>query len=138
MRLAVIRNGFDIGLAWADELARFASLSLVYLAMPRLALRGQHIAIGMLPELLGGRIQTVMAIGVELGVLAFCTLTLYGTHAYLMRAGKFSTQAMSLSNWVFYAPATLGITLFALVAVLRLLKIAGFGQSPDHQTGSHP
>lgn len=135
----VARNGFDLGLPWADELARFSSVGLVYLSIPLLALRGQHIAVDLLPQLLGGRSRLAMAIIVEIGILIFCAITLYGLQAYLMRAGKFATPAMGMSNWFFYAPAAIGITLFALVALLRLLQIAGGGRKDtESQIGGHP
>ncbi|MGV8935852.1 MAG: TRAP transporter small permease [Allorhizobium sp.] len=133
----VARNGFNLGLAWADELARFSSLALVYLAMPLLALRGQHVAVDMLPQLLGGKAKTAMAVAVEIGIFAFCAITLYGMQSYLMRAGKFATQAMGMSNWILYAPAAIGISLFALVALLRLVTIAGVGSTPEIRAGGH-
>ncbi|MBP1849321.1 TRAP transporter small permease [Rhizobium halophytocola] len=129
----VARNGFDLGLPWADELARFSGVALVYLALPLLAVRSQHVAVDMLPQFLGGRSRRVMAVVAEAGVFVFCAITLYGMQAYLMRAGKFATPAMGLSNWIFYAPAVVGITLLGLVALVRLLCLAGGGvanQSP--------
>ena len=51
----VARNGFDLGLPWADELARFGGLALVFLSIPLLALRGQHVAVDLVPQLIGGR-----------------------------------------------------------------------------------
>ena len=117
----VARNGFDLGLPWADELARFGGLALVFLSIPLLALRGLHVAVDLVPQLIGGRAQVAMAIATEVGILLFCVISLYGMHSYLSRAGKFSTPAMGMSNWLFYAPAAIGIALFACVAVLRLV-----------------
>jgi TRAP-type transport system small permease protein len=127
----VARNGFDLGLPWADELARFSSISLVYLSMPLLALRGQHVAVDMLPQLLGGRSKVVLAAIAEIGTAVFCITTLFGMHAYLIRAGKFSTQALGLSNWLFYAPSVVGVALFGLVSLLRLVEIGGDGTNAD-------
>lgn len=135
----VARNGFDLGLPWADELARYCSISLVYLAMPLLALRGQHVAVDMLPQLLGGKFRILMAAATEVGITLFCVITLFGMHAYLLRAGKFTTQAMGLSNWLFYAPSVVGIALFALISLLRLMDILGFRYSENGQAdGFHP
>ena len=118
----VARNGFDLGLPWADELARFGGLALVFLSIPLLALRGLHVAVDLVPQLIGGRMQVAMGIATEVGILLFCVISLYGMHSYLSRAGKFATPAMGMSNWLFYAPATIGLILFACVAVLRLTR----------------
>ncbi|KEQ02286.1 TRAP transporter small permease [Pseudorhizobium pelagicum] len=119
----IARNGFDLGLPWADELARFGGVALVFLSIPLLALRGQHVAVDVVPQLIGGRTQAALAIIAEIGVFLFCAISLYGMHSYLSRAGKFSTPAMGMSNWLFYAPATIGLTLFACVAVRRLAHL---------------
>ena len=119
----VARNGFDLGLPWADELARFGGLALVFLSIPLLALRGQHVAVDLVPQLIGGRSQVVMAIVTEAGIFLFCAISLYGMYSYLSRAGKFATPAMGMSNWLFYAPAAIGLVLFACVAVLRLSRL---------------
>ncbi len=37
------RNLFDVGMPWADELSRFSGVALVFLCVPILALRGQHV-----------------------------------------------------------------------------------------------
>lgn len=117
----VARNGFDLGLPWADELARFGGLALVFMSIPLLALRGLHVAVDLVPQLIGGRAQLAMAIATEVGILLFCAISLYGMHSYLSRAGKFATPAMGMSNWLFYAPATVGLFLFACVAMYRLV-----------------
>lgn len=116
----VARNSFDLGLPWADELARFAGLSLVFLSIPLLALRGQHVAVDLVPQLIGGRTQLAMAIVSEIGILVFCVISLFGVHSYLSRAGKFATPAMGMSNWFLYAPVAIGMILFACVAAMRL------------------
>lgn len=135
----IARNGFDLGLPWADELARFCSLSLVFLSLPLLALRGRHVAVEMLPQVLGGRWRVIMAGISEIGVFVFCAFTLYGMQNYLARAGKFATPAMGMSNWLLYAPAAIGITLLLLVALLRLSDIArGRARYEDPQVSAQP
>jgi TRAP-type transport system small permease protein len=66
----ICRNGFDLGLPWADELARFCGVSLVYLAVPLLGLRGELIAVDMLVKALGGRMRQALCVLNELAVFA--------------------------------------------------------------------
>jgi TRAP-type C4-dicarboxylate transport system permease small subunit len=117
------RNAFDLGMPWADELARFCGISLVFLAAPLLALRGQHIAVDIVPLMLPPRARRAVAAVAELSILIFCAFTLYGFYAFLSRAGKFATPAIGIPNWLFYAPALTGFVLLALVTIPRLAAV---------------
>ncbi len=114
------RNAFDLGMPWADELARFSGIALVFLCAPLLALRGQHVAVDLVPTMLQPRLRLYALALVEAAILVFCLLTLYGFQSFLSRAGKFSTPALGMSNWLFYAPALAGFVLLFLVAAVRL------------------
>ncbi|WP_265520022.1 TRAP transporter small permease [Nitratireductor luteus] len=114
------RNAFDLGMPWADELARFSGIALVFLCVPLLALRGQHVAVDLVPMMLPLRLRRYALALVEAAILVFCLLTLYGFQSFLSRAGKFSTPSLGMSNWFFYAPALAGFMLLLLVAAVRL------------------
>lgn len=120
------RNLADLGLPWVDELARFCGIALVYLTVPMLALRGQHVAVDMLPKALPPVPRLWLEKAAELAMLVFCALFLYALHLFLGRAGKFETPALGMSNWLFYAPPLVGFVLLALAALARL-----FGAVPD-------
>lgn len=117
------RNIFDLGMPWADELARISGIAVVFLCVPLLALRGQHVAVDMVPMLLPPRARHAFLFAAEVMTLAFCALTLYGLQAFLLRAGKFATPAMGISNWFVYTPAVIGFALLAIVTLLRLATL---------------
>ena len=117
----ICRDAFDMGLPWADELARFCGVALVFLSLPRLLIDHGHIAVDLIPNALGpGKRAILMRIN-ELLMVVFCGIMLVGLYKFLLRAGKFSTPAMGIPNWIYYLPAVLGIALFTLVALRRLL-----------------
>lgn len=120
----ICRNAFDLGLPWADELARFCGVALVFLAAPYLLFKGAHIAVDLVPNLLPEGPRAVLARINGILMLLFCGIMLYGLYKFLLRAGKFSTPALEIPNWVYYLPAVLGIALFALVALYRLFVAA--------------
>lgn len=127
------RNFWQMGLPWADELARYGGLGIVYLAIPLLLLRDGHIAVDILSSRIKGPCKQLLAIFNELIILGFCALFLTGGYQFLLRAGKFSTPALQLPNLFFYLPAMLGVLLFTLVAVLRLCKVLGLvAQHPEN------
>jgi TRAP-type C4-dicarboxylate transport system permease small subunit len=125
------RNLFDLGLPWADELARFCGVSLVFLCVPLLALHGQHVCVDLIPQALPNRLRRIVLIVGELAVLVFCALTLAGFHAFLTRAWKFSTPALGLPNWLFYAPALAGFLLLLLISGLRCAELC---RAPHRET----
>ena len=54
---------------------------------------------------------------VDQGLLLF-----WGGWAFMQKAAKFSTPALGMPNWLFYLPAAIGMLLFGLVALSRLLR----------------
>lgn len=118
------RNLFNTGMPWADELARFSGVAIVFLCVPLLALRGQHVAVDLVPMMLPLRARRWAVFGTELMVLAFAGIGLWALHAFLSRAWKFATPTLGIPNWVFYAPAIAGFALLAVVTLAKLWAIA--------------
>lgn len=117
------RNVFATGTPWADELARFCGVSLVFLCIPVLALRGQHVAVDMVPMMLPPAGRRAFAIVGELMVLSFACIMVWALYAFLGRAWKFATPTLGIPNWVLYAPAAIAFGLLALVTVARLASL---------------
>ena len=77
----------------------------------------------MVPMLLKPRARRIVLVAAELMVLGFAAFMLFALQAFLLRAGKFATPAMGLTNWFVYAPAVVGFLLLALVTMLRLVVL---------------
>jgi len=118
------RNIFNVGFPWADELARFSGIALVFFTIPLLQYQGRHIAVDMLSGRFTGLCAKVLWVINELAVLGFCMLMLFSFNAFLKRAGHFPTPATGMPNWLFYSPAMLGIFMCTLATILRLVAIA--------------
>lgn len=124
----LMRNVFSLGLPWADELARWFGIMLIYFTIPHLLLRGQHITVTLLPDRLTGRLRAAVLLIGELGVAVFAIISLFAFQAFLERAARFTTPAMNMPNLIFYMPAVIGIVLLALIAILRVLTILRTGE----------
>jgi len=129
----VSRNFFNIGLPWADELARFTGLGLVFFTIPLLQYHGKHIAVDIFSSRLSGIPSKIAGVINELAVLALLVLLLISFNSYLQRAAHFATPATGMPNWVFYAPALIGIVVCTLITALRVLFLC-LGQQPG---GNH-
>ncbi|WP_373418544.1 TRAP transporter small permease [Roseinatronobacter sp. S2] len=66
-----MRNIFAQGLPWADELARFFGIALVFIGAPHLARQGQHIAVDLFQALLPKLARRVALWLVKLTMLTF-------------------------------------------------------------------
>ncbi|MBP0439491.1 TRAP transporter small permease [Tianweitania sediminis] len=123
MGQVVGRNVFNSGMPWADELARFCGVAIVFLCVPLLALRGQHIAVDMVPMMLPVRFRRWQAAVVELLVLAFAGLLLWSLYAFLGRAWKFATPTLGIPNWVFYSPVVVAMLLLLVISGVRFASV---------------
>ncbi len=126
------RNLLNIGLPWADELARFAGLASVFFTIPLLQYHGRHIAVDVLSSRLHGRAAAVLAAVNELVVLFFCSLLLISFASFFQRAAFFATPAIGMPNWLFYSPPLAGMIICTLVTCLRLIRLLSSG-SADQQ-----
>ncbi len=117
------RNLFDLGLPWADELARFFGISLVFLAIPSLMHHNKHIAMELVPDMLGPRAKVFLRVVNELMSFVFCGLVLWGLYKFLLRAAKFSTPSLKIPNLIYYTPVIIGLVFLALVILERLFSV---------------
>lgn len=136
----IARNFFEIGLPWADELARYGGLGIVFLAVPLLLLYNGHIAVDIISSRLKGTASKILSIINEAIILVFCALFLIGSYQFLQSAGRFVTPALRWPNVLFYLPAMLGIILFSLVAIRRFWCVLKYGdpRATLDESGAQP
>jgi TRAP-type C4-dicarboxylate transport system permease small subunit len=118
----VLRNFFDLGLPWADELSRIANIALVFFAVPALMLHNRHIAIDLLFSALGARGKAILRFANYALISLFSAIFLFGLYKFLMRAGKFTTPSLSMPNYAVYAPVAIAVVLLLAVALYRLIS----------------
>lgn len=131
------RELFNDGAPWADELARWCGLGLIFLAVPLLLTHNGHVRVDMFLNLLPRAPRRVADCLIEACNVAFCVLYLVSGWFFMQRAGKFASPALAIPNLVYYLPAAIGMALMLLAAIDRLLLVLG-GRSPQQQsTGGH-
>lgn len=114
------RGLFSVGLPGMGEVAKWAGLGLIFLGVPLLLARDEHVKIDLLFERSRGPLRRALAFGNELATAAFCLLFLWACWGFMQRAARFSTPALGIPNLVYYLPAIAGMVLAALVAIDRL------------------
>jgi TRAP-type C4-dicarboxylate transport system permease small subunit len=128
------RNLLGAGWPWAEELARYAGLALVYMGAPVLLLHNKHILVDILSSRVRGLAGRWLQVINEVLVLFFCVLFLWGGWVFLKKAGKFSTPALGMPNTLYYLPALLGMALLALVSLHRLVVLMTALKTATSQT----
>ena len=116
------RDLFGSGWPWADELARYSGLGLVYLTIPLLLLNDRHVKVDLLSSRFTGKAAYVLHVFNEALIVSFFGLFFWGGWVFMQRAAKFSTPSLGIPNWLFYLPAAIGMLLFGMVALRRLLR----------------
>lgn len=114
------RGLFSLGLPGAGEIARFAGLALIFLGVPLLLARDEHVKVDLLFERTRGPLRRVLGFGNELANALFCLLFLWACWGFMQRAARFSTPALGIPNLVYYLPAIAGMVLATLVALDRV------------------
>lgn len=130
----ISRNLFNLGLPWADELARFTGLGVVFFTIPYLQYHGRHIAVDILSSRFTGFGAVIMKAVNETVVLLFCSLLLISFTSFFERAAHFATPAIGMPNWFLYSPALIGVSMCTLVTCLRLIRIFISGSAQKPQT----
>ena len=136
MAQVVAREVFVTGLSWADELARYAGLTVIFMAVPALLARGEHVQVDMFVDMMPIKARRWVRAMNDVLMLAFATLFLVAGWLFLQRAARFSTPAIGMPNLLFYMPAIIGMALLLLVAVERVIR--AFTQKPgDNGDAKH-
>ena len=119
MAQIVAREIFVAGLSWADELARYAGLTVTFMGVPALLARDEHVKVDMFLTMMPERARRIVGIANDLLMVVFGAMFVYAGWLFLQRAARFSTPALGMPNLVWYLPAIAGMLLMLLVATAR-------------------
>jgi TRAP-type transport system small permease protein len=128
------REIFNAGLSWADELARYAGLIVIFMGVPALSVRDEHVKVDMFLNMMPPRARRVFGISNDVLMVAFCAMFAYAGWLFLQRAARFSTPALGIPNLIWYLPAIAGMLLMLMVAIDR--AIAAFASQGSDEAAS--
>nr|WP_321262110.1 TRAP transporter small permease subunit [uncultured Sphaerochaeta sp.] len=121
----VMRNIFNSGSIQLEELARFSLVSLVFLMIPVLTWRGQHIIVDIVILYLPERLKRWFSAITQLLVMVFGLYVLNAIVTIMEFNWNVRTPALAMPNAVFYIPITLGVLamcIFSLAGVIITLR----------------
>ncbi|WP_119308792.1 TRAP transporter small permease [Cohaesibacter haloalkalitolerans] len=115
----VLRYLFSNSLGWIDEISRFSFIWMVFLAAAICAKRGTHMAITLLEEFLGPKVQKPLLVLADISMLVFASVIGIG-----------GWQLMQL-NWTSTSPA-IGMPIAWVQLALPLFGLFTVVFSIDH------
>jgi len=113
------REIFNVGLSWADELARYAGLTVIFMGVPTLSARHEHVKVDMFLNMMPASARRFVSIANDVLMVVFCAMFMYAGWLFLQRAARFSTPALGMPNLIWYLPAIVGTLVMLLVTVDR-------------------
>jgi TRAP-type C4-dicarboxylate transport system permease small subunit len=115
------REIFNVGLSWADELARYAGLTVIFMGVPTLLARDEHVKVDMFLNMMPASARRFVSISNDALMVVFSAMFMYAEWLFLQRAARFSTPALGMPNLIWYLPAIVGALLMLLVAIDRAI-----------------
>jgi TRAP-type C4-dicarboxylate transport system permease small subunit len=114
---------FKNGLFWAEELARFSMVTMVYLGAGLACKYGDHIKVTVLEEMFKGRIRKIYRIIIALISIGFLSiLTYYGFSVLGMVSSQLSAN-MQIPMSVVYAMIPTGAAIMILYLLIEIIEI---------------
>lgn len=130
----VLRNFFDIGFFWTDEMLRLLVLWLAVAGAVAASRKNKHISIAVLDRFLPDKVNAVVRILLDLFTAGICALITWHSLAFVRTSHEFGDILLgSVPAWIPQAVLPLGFgliayryALFALRGVVRFPR--GFKQ----------
>lgn len=139
----LMRNILLMGSTGLEELSRVSLVSLIYLMVPVIAMRDEHIRVDLLLMRWKKGAKRANLLAIQLVNVSFCLVFLVAVSQIMRRNWNVTTPALRIPNAVFYLPIVLGFLLLILVCVnvfwkyLRGEEVApppGGGRAADNES----
>ena len=121
----LLRNLFSIGFPWADELSRFLHIALIFLTVPILYRERIIFKIDIFIERLPASAQNVVGAFTSLACVAFSLAFLFSFIEFMRVSWDVPSPALQMPNLLFFFGAFLGILMFLLTSLEKLIYDLG-------------
>lgn len=118
----VSRYILEYSLPWADEVARYALVWLVYIGMVSSLVRGQHVCVELLLSRYKGKLRIWMLNLIDLSGMVLFGALLYGGVLLMEMAYTQITPGLGISKAWVYAAIPIGAILMLIEYVLRIKR----------------
>ncbi len=118
----IFRYVFEFSLPWADELARYCLVWMVFVGMVVALVRGQHVTVDLLRARYQGRVRLIMLSVIDLACAVLFGTMLYGGVLLMQLAVGQTTSGLGMPKYLVYAALPVGAVLMLVELALRIYK----------------
>jgi len=118
----IFRYVFEFSLPWADELARYCLVWMVFVGMVVALVRGQHVTVDLLRARYQGRVRLLMLSVIDLACAVLFGTLLYGGVLLMQLAVGQTTSGLGMPKYLVYAALPLGAVLMLVELALRVYR----------------
>ena len=130
----VLRFGFETGFSWAEELARFAFVWLMYFAFSYATRCQRHIRVSFFAQMLGERFNKILMIFCDFLFLGFALIILRSILELCREVAEFNDRAVTMDitlNFIYGAGALGFIFMCIRLAQSIVWKIRHYNDSME-------
>ena len=126
----ILRDVFFRGSTVLEELARYSLVSLVFFMIPVLTYEKRQIVVDMVLSRLSGLARKIFDVFIQVTVAASGVFLLAAISQIMKRNWNVRTPAIHMPNYIFYAPAALGLLFLAIISLYQISEtLKGKGDS---------
>jgi len=118
----ICRYVFAFSLPWADELARYCLVWMVFVGMVVGLVRGQHVTVDLLLDRYPDGIRPIALTVIDLASAVLFVAILYGGVLLMILTVGQTTSGMGMPKYVVYAALPLGASLMLIELALRVYR----------------
>ncbi|HRE20517.1 MAG TPA: TRAP transporter small permease [Rhabdaerophilum sp.] len=134
------RYFFGVPVAWAEDLSSYLLVAFVAFGAAAAYRRGDHIAIDLVPGLLGPRRRKWVDRWSDLAVLLFAGVlgwSAWGQARFAYDFGAYSNDRLELPSWIPFVPLVIGAVLLVLLALVRFAHAGVSTDGATHRPEDH-
>jgi TRAP-type C4-dicarboxylate transport system permease small subunit len=118
-----LRNFFDTGFFWGDELLRIMVLWLTIAGALAASRMDKHISIAVLDRFLPHKTQTITKVVIDLFTASICALFAWHSARFVMSSYEFGDMLMrNIPAWILQSIMPIGFALMAYRHVVLAIK----------------
>ena len=116
----IARYFFQVGIAWTEELSRFSFLYFVYLSSCFVMMKGRHIRVECLVNVLPLSVRNWIEVFGDMLQIAFCLVAAYAGSLLLVDMIEYPVYSPSLMLPLFYFYGVIPLAFF--IMALRIVQ----------------
>jgi len=117
----IMRNFFDTGFVWSEEMSRFLLLSVILMAAPLVFFRDEHIRFDMVVQKAPPLLQKIEGFSTLLVITFFYTVYIVSHLNLMEKSGDVISPSLSIPNSIFFGAGLIGAGLGLFFCIIKFI-----------------